>query len=123
MQPLRFGRSALIALALSINITASAATDDTPLADLSLEELITLEVTSVAKKPQKPEEAAAAITVITAEDLRRAGVTSLPEALRLAPGVEVAEIDGNITAVTIRGFNWRFSSKLLVLVELMFNQI
>ena len=87
MQPLRFGRSALIALALSINITASAATDDTPLADLSLEELITLEVTSVAKKPQKPEEAAAAITVITAEDLRRAGVTSLPEALRLAPGV------------------------------------
>ena len=117
MQPLRFGRSALIALALSINITASAATDDTPLADLSLEELITLEVTSVAKKPQKPEEAAAAITVITAEDLRRAGVTSLPEALRLAPGVEVAEIDGNITAVTIRGFNWRFSSKLLVLVD------
>lgn len=87
------------------------------LAELSLEELLTLEVTSVAKKPQAPGEAPAAITVITQEDLRRAGVTTLPEALRLAPGVEVAAIDGTITAVSLRGFNWRFSNKLLVLID------
>ena len=104
-------------LALMLTSTIAPANAEDLLADLSLEELITLEVTSVAKKPQKPEQSAAAISVITAEDLRRAGVTTLPEALRMAPGVEVVEVDGSITAVTIRGFNWRFSSKLLVLVD------
>lgn len=98
----------------SFDLLAHAEDDFT---DFSLEELLTLEVTSVAKKPQDADQAATALSVITQEDIRRAGVSTLPEALRLVPGVEVAEIDGTLTAVSIRGFNWRFSNKLLVLVD------
>lgn len=106
--------------ALAVGVTALASPLDAQqndFIDLSLEDLITLEVTSVAKKPQKPEESPAAVTVITAEDIRRSGAVNLPEILRLAPGVEVAEIDGNVTSVSIRGFGWRFSNKLLVLID------
>lgn len=84
---------------------------------LSLEELMEIEITSVAKKMQKRTEAAAAVSVITQEDIRRAGVTSLPEALRLAPGVEVARIDANKWAISIRGFHSLFANKLLVLLD------
>lgn len=84
---------------------------------LSLEELMSIEVTSVAKKSQRLSDAAAAVYVITADDMRQAGVTNLPEALRLAPGVQVARIDGSRYAVSIRGFSSRFNSKLLVLMD------
>lgn len=87
------------------------------LTELSLEQLLDLEVTSVARKPQKISESAAAIHVITGEDIRRSGVTSLPDALRLAPGVQVAQIDANKWAISIRGFNGRFANKLLVLID------
>ncbi len=62
------------------------------LAELSLEELMQIAVTSVSKRPEKLSEAAAAIYVITQEDIRRSGVTSIPEALRMAPGIEVATL-------------------------------
>ncbi|MFO1351638.1 MAG: TonB-dependent receptor [Gammaproteobacteria bacterium] len=75
------------------------------------------EVTSVAKTPQKLVDSAAAVTVITQEDIRRSGVTSIPEALRLAPGIEVARIDANRWAVSARGFNGLFANKLLVLID------
>lgn len=84
---------------------------------LSLEELINIEITSVAKKSQRLSGAAAAITVITAEDIRRSGATSLPDALRLAPGVHVAQIDASRSVVGMRGFGGRWSSKLLVLLD------
>ena len=84
---------------------------------LDIEQLMEMEVTSVAKKPQKFSQAAAAIFVITAEDLRRSGATSIPEALRMVPGVEVARIDANKWAITSRGFNDRFADKLLVLLD------
>jgi iron complex outermembrane receptor protein len=76
-----------------------------------------IEVTSVSKKAQKLSSAAAAIFVITQEDIRRSGVTSIPEALRMAPGVQVAHIDANKWAISARGFNGRFSNKLLVLMD------
>jgi iron complex outermembrane receptor protein len=76
-----------------------------------------IEVTSVSKKPQKHSEAAAAIFVISNEDLRRWGVTSLPDALRRVPGLQVARIDANKWAITVRGFNSRFANKLLVLID------
>jgi len=76
-----------------------------------------IEVTSVSKKPQKQSEAAAAIFVITQDDLRRWGVTNIPEALRRVPGIEVARIDANKWAITSRGFNGRFANKLLVLID------
>lgn len=87
------------------------------LTQLSLEELMNIEVTSVAKKKQKLSESAAAIFVVTQEDIRRSGVSSIPEALRMVPGLEVARIDGNKWAITSRGFNDRFTNKLLVLID------
>lgn len=85
--------------------------------DLDLEDLLSMEVTSVSKKKQRLTEAAAAIYVITQEDIRRSGVTSIPEALRMAPGVQVALIDANSWAITSRGFNGQWSNKLLVMID------
>jgi len=76
-----------------------------------------IQVTSVSKRTQKVADAAAAIFVITQEDLRRSGATSIPEALRLVPGLEVARIDENKWAIGSRGFNGRFDDKLLVLID------
>jgi iron complex outermembrane receptor protein len=87
------------------------------LKQLSLEQLGNVEVTTVSKDPQQVLKTPAAIFVITQEDIRRSGATSIPEALRLAPGVEVAQIDGNHWSVSIRGFAGQFSKSLLVLVD------
>jgi iron complex outermembrane receptor protein len=82
-----------------------------------LEELMDIEVTSVSKRPERRLEAAAAIYVITAEDILRSGATSIPEALRMAPGVQVARIDANKWAIGVRGFTSRLSRSLLVLID------
>jgi iron complex outermembrane receptor protein len=87
------------------------------LKQLSLDQLGNVEVTTVSKDPQQVQKTPAAIFVITQEDIRRSGATSIPEALRLAPGVEVAQIDGNRWSVAIRGFGGQFSKSLLVLVD------
>ena len=87
------------------------------LTGLSLEELMEVRVTSVSRMPEKLHQAAAAVFVITREDIRRSGVTSIPEALRSVPGVEIAHIDANKWAITVRGFNGRFANKLLVLID------
>lgn len=84
---------------------------------LSLEDLMAIEITSVAKKPQRLTEAASAIHVLGREEIRRSGATNLPELLRTVPGVQVARIDGSRYAVSIRGFSNRFSGKLLVLLD------
>jgi iron complex outermembrane receptor protein len=87
------------------------------LMDMSLEELMQVEITSVSRKSQKITDAAAAVFVITQDDIRRSGVTSIAEALRLAPGLQVAQIDSNKWAISSRGFNGRFANKLLVLMD------
>ncbi len=84
---------------------------------LSLEDLAETQVVSVSKIPQKLSDAPAAVFVVTREDIRRSGARSIPEALRLVPGVEAARIDANKWAVTIRGFNMIFANKLLVLID------
>lgn len=84
---------------------------------LSLEDLMTLEVTSASRKAQSLADTAAAAFVITNEDIRRSGVTNIPDALRMVPGVTVARIDSSKWAVTVRGFNGRFARKLLVLID------
>lgn len=84
---------------------------------LSLEQLGNIEVTTVSKGPVKLSQTPAAIYVITQEDIRRSGVRSLPEALRLAPGVDVAQIDSVKWAVGIRGFESRLSRAVLVLID------
>jgi iron complex outermembrane recepter protein len=87
------------------------------LTKLSLEQLMDIKVTSVSKKPEKVMQAPAAVFVITQEDIRRSGATQIPEVLRMVPGVEVARVDSNKWAVTIRGFNNLFANKLLVLID------
>lgn len=89
----------------------------TVLKSLSLEELSQIEVTTPSKEPVKAFQAAAAIYVITGEDIRRSGATSIPEALRLAPGVEVARIDANKWSIGIRGFGSRLTRSVLVLID------
>jgi iron complex outermembrane receptor protein len=84
---------------------------------ITLEDLMNLQVTSVSKRAQKLADAAAAIFVITQDDIRRSGAASIPEALRLVPGLEVARIDENKWAIGSRGFNGRFDNKLLVLID------
>src|SRR5271169_3383054 len=87
------------------------------LADASLEELMNIEVTSVSKKAQRLSSTAASVFVITAEDIRRSGISALPELLRLAPGVQVSRLSSGSWAIGIRGFNDEYSNKLLVLVD------
>jgi iron complex outermembrane receptor protein len=84
---------------------------------LSLEELKQVMIISVLKKPQKLSEATSAITVITQEDIRRSGATSIPELLRGVPGFQAAQIDSSTWAVSARGFNNRSANKLLVLMD------
>jgi iron complex outermembrane receptor protein len=109
----------LTALLTLLETTGVTAAHHTPadLMDMSLEALMDIEITSAAKKPQKKSEAAAAIFVITNDDLRRWGVMNIPDALRRVPGLQVARIDAGKWAITARGFNSRFANKLLVLID------
>jgi iron complex outermembrane receptor protein len=85
--------------------------------DISLEQLVNIEVTSVSKKETKLNQSPAAIFVITQEDIRRSGLTSIPELLRLAPGMDVAQINASDWAISSRGFNGQYADKLLVMVD------
>jgi len=87
------------------------------LKNLSLEQLSQIEVTTPSKEPVKAFQTPAAIYVITGEDIRRSGATCIPEALRLAPGVEVARIDSNTWSIGIRGFGTNLTRSVLVLID------
>ena len=104
-------------LTFSAISTAAAETLPSDLTELSIEALMDIEITSLSKKSQKLSDAPAAVFVITQEDIRRSGATSIPEVLRMVPGIQVARINANQWAVTSRGFNGRFSNKLLVLMD------
>jgi iron complex outermembrane receptor protein len=84
---------------------------------LSLEELLDMEVTSVSRRPEKLSGAAASIQVITADDIRRSGARSVPESLRLASNLEVAQINSHDWAISARGFSALTANKLLVLID------
>ncbi len=87
------------------------------LSSLSLEQLTHLDVNTVSRREQKLFETPAAVYVITREDILRSGATSVPEVLRMVPGVEVAQIDANTWAVSARGFNSRFANKMLIMID------
>jgi iron complex outermembrane recepter protein len=108
---------ARILCAVMIVAQVASAQSITDVTAISLEDLMNLKVTSVSKRAQKLADAPAAIFVITQEDIRRTGSRSVPEALRMAPGIEVARIDENKWAIGSRGFNGRFANKLLVLID------
>lgn len=84
---------------------------------LSLEDLMQQKITSVSRKPQRLSHAAAAVFVITAEDIHRSGALTIADALRMAPGLDVARIDASKWAISSRGFNNRFANKILVLID------
>lgn len=87
------------------------------LADATLEQLLQTPVTSVSKKEQTLGNTAAAVFVIHPEDIRRSGAVNIPDLLRMVPGVNVARIEANTWAISIRGFNSLFSNKVLVLID------
>lgn len=95
----------------------AAPVDPDQLLDLSLEQLSNISVTSVSKKAEKETEAAAAIYVITQEDIKNSGATAIPELFRMVPGMTVTKSGSHDWTVTARGFNNQFSNKLLVLVD------
>lgn len=90
---------------------------DPDFTSMSLEQLGAIKVTSVSKKAEALSGAPSAISVITGEEIHRSGATTLPEALRLAPGVNVAKVDAMVSAVSVRGFNDTLSQKLLVMMD------
>lgn len=87
------------------------------LAQLSLEELMTVRVTSVSKRDQSVADAPAAVYVLSHNDIQRSGVTSIADALRLVPGLQVARQNGYEYAITARGFADQFANKLLVMID------
>ena len=84
---------------------------------LSLEQLMNIEVTSVSKHAEKLEDAASAVQVITQEDIRNSGAKTLPEALRLAANLQVAQVNSSQWAISARGFDNVLANKLLVLID------
>ena len=112
-------RRAPVALIVPLAIWAAAARAASDLTDLDLATLMDMDVqvTSVSKKQTRLADSAAAITVITHDDIRRMGLTSIPEALRMVPGLDVARINANLWAISARGFNNQYANKLLVLID------
>src|SRR5467141_3116535 len=109
-----------LAAALLTAIPAHSQEKPRDLAEKSIEDLMNMEVTSVSKKEQKFSSVAAAIFVITQEDILRSGATNIPDLLRMVPGMNVAQIDSNTWAISARGFNARFSNKLQVVLAMRF---
>ncbi|MEO8751286.1 MAG: TonB-dependent receptor [Casimicrobiaceae bacterium] len=110
-------RAALLALLTTGPMWVQAAVPSKELGELSLEQLSNIVVTSVSRHEEKLADAPAAIFVITAEDIRSSGARSLPEALRLAPNLQVARADTNQYAISARGFNNVLANKMLVLID------
>jgi iron complex outermembrane receptor protein len=107
-----------LGLGLPAAVSAQAdSADPNALKRMSLEELMALEVTSASRTPEPFSQAAAAIQVITREQIRRSGATTVPEALRLATNLAVSQKNSNTWAISARGFNTDLANKLLVLID------
>ena len=102
---------------LMLALLVGPALADGDLTSMSLEDLSRMEVTTVSRKVQRLADTSAAVSVVTAEDIARMGARSIPEALRHVPGVYAAQIAPGQWALSIRGFNGRFSNKLLVQID------
>ena len=121
MSTLKFVRRyvvvSLAALMVLLLLSTSVHAAESDVMDLSLEDLLNMEVTSVSKKPESRRAAPAAIYVITADDIRRSTATTIPDLLRNVPGVHVARSSSDTWSVTARGDSGEFSNKLLVLID------
>lgn len=108
-------------LFLSFSATTAVTAQNMPLkqdiSDASLAELMSTKISTVSRKPQTLSDTPAAVFVISQEDIRRASANSIPELLRMAPGLSVAHIDANKWSVTSRGYSGRFADDLLVMID------
>lgn len=108
----------LLCIGLAGNASmASAQTRSTDLAAITLEDLLNIEITSASRKEQRVGDTPAAVYVITQDAIRRSGITTIPELFRLVPGTQVAQVNSNNWAISVRGFNDLWANKLLVLVD------
>ncbi|MEM9495216.1 MAG: TonB-dependent receptor [Pseudomonadota bacterium] len=112
-------RGAGVAAICALGAPGALAQDDgsKDFTSFSLEDLMAVEVTTASKRAELASEAPAAVFVLTREDIERSGAVTIADALRLVPGVNVARINSNSWAVTVRGFNSRFANKLLVMID------
>jgi iron complex outermembrane receptor protein len=125
--PIRTRMGALAGLSLALLVPMAGQGQDpggalsldspNPYKKLTIEELLSLDITSVSKRPEKIMEAPAAIYVITPQDIHSSGFTCLPEVFRMAPGVHVGQINGSSWAISARGFNSEYAKKMLVLID------
>src|SRR6266487_2236957 len=116
----RMGRRlVMLLLAAAAGIGDRSRCQDSPpdLTAIGIEAVMNMEVTSVSKRPERLMDSAAAVQVITSEDIRRSGATNLAELLRLVPGVQVARVNSSTWAVGVRGFTSTLSRSLLVLID------
>ena len=111
--------AALVQLQPPANILAQAetSTTDNLYLEMDLSQLMQVTITSVGKKPQSLANTPAPVYVISQEDIRRSGATSIPEVLAMAPGIQVSQISGSKWSISSRGFSGFMSNKLLVLVD------
>ena len=109
----------LVAILIALTPIGGAllAQENPDLTSLSIDDLMNVEVTSVSRKGQKLSDTAAAVFVITQDDIRRSGAQSIPEILRIVPGLDVARVSGNVWAISARGSNSQFANKLLVMID------
>jgi len=110
-------KSFLTAVMVALTAAAWAAEPAADLTELSLEELMNVKVTLVSKKAEPLLSTPAAITVVTSDDIRRSGATTIADVLRLVPGVHVARIGPSDWGVAARGFNGIYVNKMLVMVD------
>jgi len=110
-------RNSLFTIVLAASAFAQSTPKSDDLTNLSVDDLINVQVTTVARRGQKLSETAAATFVITQEDIRRSGATTIPDLLRMVPGLDVAQVNGNIWAISARGFSGRWANKLLVMID------
>ena len=108
---------ALLLILGALPVPALAQGRAADLGEMSLEDLMNVDVTSVSRKEQRAADVAAAIFVLTRDDIHRSGMRTIPDLLRLVPGVDVAQVNSNKWAVSIRGFNAMNANKVLVLID------
>lgn len=113
----RLTRCACMAVAVLMTMPAWSQEKPKGLGDMSIEDLMNIEVTSVSRKPQQLSRITSAISVITQDDIRHSGATNIPDLLRMVPGLDVAQINGSAWEISSRGLNSQFANKLLVLID------
>jgi iron complex outermembrane recepter protein len=102
---------------LTFALIVTQARSQTDLTSLKIEDLMNVDVTSASKREQKLSRVPAAIFVITNEEMRRSGAITIPDLLRMVPGLEMAQINPSTWAISARGFNGQYPNKLLVLID------